>query len=416
MRIATATVTIDPSRPATMGGYDGAPRMIRQTAGTLEANIVMFEEGTGAFAIVAVDTLFAGADMTHAITAEFAAAHGLAPERVLVLASHTHFSPMLDRGKPRIGAVTPSALDETIDRIAMAIRSLTHGQARSVAAGTGASDCAVNRRRRWRWPTLLRATGRTDSPFYMADNPRGRRDRRIRTALYCDAHGVPLVLLWTYACHPVAFPTFETASPEFPGVVRTAVRERFGDSLPVVFMPGCMGDVRPRSPQRPPSARRAIEHIVYGPRCAGFTMPEWKAWTATLAKDVLAAVSTAITQPLDPPGAIAAASASLPLSELIAGRTAVERFSAKAAVVPGIGRIVALSCEPVTAIADVFARTPDDWIVGYEGDVFGYLPNEEILAQGGYEATRFMPFFGIEGAWRARLDDRLSAFAVELRV
>ncbi|KJV04987.1 hypothetical protein [Methylocucumis oryzae] len=105
MKIASAIVDLTPIDCLPLGGYSGPERLVRKKHGRLEANISMFGTPPNAVAIIAVDTLFAGPDLTNAITKIFKEAHGLTAERVLILASHTHFAPMLDKTKPKIGPV-----------------------------------------------------------------------------------------------------------------------------------------------------------------------------------------------------------------------------------------------------------------------------------------------------------------------
>jgi hypothetical protein len=45
------------------------------------------------------------------------------------------------------------------------------------------------------------------------------------------------------------------------------------------------------------------------------------------------------------------------------------------------------------------------WPVGYVDRVFGYLPTQAMLAEGGYEITGFKHSFGIRGEFVANLDE-----------
>lgn len=111
-----------------------------------------------------------------------------------------------------------------------------------------------------------------------------------------------------------------------------------------------------------------------------------------------------------------AISARLPLAEVFNGYTPVSELSGKAVTIPGLGRIAALSCEPVTEIANIFRHSPDDLILGYEGNVFGYLPVDSMIAEGGYEPFGFMPAFNLRGSWKPSLDRRLEDFSKLLHI
>lgn len=414
MRIAAGIATVTPAGVYPMGGYDGPARLTKRVHGTLEANIVVFGEGNQAVALVSIDTVLAGAKLTECVSRAMRVHHGISPDNVLVLASHTHFAPMLDHSKPLLGEVSQAAFEEVAEAIVDTVASVRTAQATEAKVGAGSSNAAVNRRLRWRWPSLVRLLGRVDSNVYMADNPAGPRDARIRTVIWRTSAREPIAALWSFACHPVGFPDDSTASADYVGVVREAIRARHGRALPVIFAPGCMGDVRPRSPHAPRTIRAALETLVYGPRPHPFDRRSWDAWADALAADVLGADDASRAEPLE--GALPAAqpTALIPLDQIFDGTVAAPVLTAKSIRLPGVGPIVALSCEPVTAIAELVRQSVNDLVLGYEGDVFGYLPTDAIVAEGGYEANRFMRFFGMKGKWRGGLDARLRALGAHL--
>lgn len=416
MRIRTGVANLAPTAAYPMGGYDGLPRLGERVHGTLEANIALFGEGTRAVGVVSIDTVLAGSRLTDLVIEAMHAHHGIAADNVLILASHTHFAPMLDQSKPLLGEVSQSAFDLAAGSIVSTIASLRAMDAVDVRVGSYKSDAGVNRRLRWRWPSLVRLMGRVDSDVYMADNPLGPRDPRIRTALWRTAQGEPIAAFWSFACHPVGFPEKETVSADFVGVVREAIRARYDPALPVLFAPGCMGDIRPRSPRRTRTLQGVISTLAFGPRARPFDRRAWDAWADALAADVLSADDDATSEILAGAKPMAQPMACLPLGEIFNGTTAAPALTAKTVRIPGVGSIVALSCEPLTGIAELFRHSDDDLVLGYEGDVFGYLPTETVIAEGGYEATRFMRFFGMEGSWRKGTDDRLRAWSSTRKV
>jgi hypothetical protein len=390
-----------------MGGHDGPDRLTRHIHGRLEANIVALGAGEDTIVLVAVDTLFAGAALTDHILRACAARFGVGPERVLVLASHTHTAPMLDAAKPGLGRTEPDELARWSSAIAEAVRDAPIETAASIRVGLGQCDLAVNRRLRWRMPTVVRLLGKVRSDVYMCDNPAGPRDPRIRTAAWLAADGRPLAILWSFACHPSGFNVPDTASPDYVGVVREALRERLGVGLPVIFAPGCMGDVRPRSPRSWKRLDRVFQLLVYGPQSASFDPDEWEAWAAGVANAVVETDQAGETRPVTGlPEALPMVRE--PMAEIIDGAVPAAELHLKGLDIPGFGRIVAISCEPVTGIARLIGADQDDLVLGYEGDVFGYLPTDAIIAEGGYEAERFMSHFSVTGSFRPGLDARIA--------
>jgi len=58
-------------------------------------------------------------------------------------------------------------------------------------------------------------------------------------------------------------------------------------------------------------------------------------------------------------------------------------------------KFIFLNCEPSYAYREFFGD--DCTVTGYSSGVFGYLPEDIQINQGGYEVNGFMPFFGTSG-------------------
>lgn len=415
LHVLTAVVDVTPDAAVPMGGHGGPPRLTSSPPhGRLEINVLAFERhGEPVAILVAVDALFVGAALRDAVTSACAARFGCDESHVMVLASHTHSAPMLDGSKPLLGQADPIEVARWKSGIASAFARLTSQVVDSAQAGRGETALSVNRRLKWPVPTVARILGKTTGDVYICDNPHGPRDPRIRTVLW-KSGSRPVALVWTFACHPTGFPANDRASPDYIGVVRDALRARFRTSLPVIFAPGCMGDVRPASPRLWWRWCRWPAVFLHGPQPVPFRLDEWEEWARCLAHEVAATCEAATHRDVRDPIAIAPTVA-LPLSDLFAGRGPVSDFRAKAFNLPGLGRILSLTCEPVTEIADRIEAAASDWIVGYEGDVFGYLPTEALIAEGGYEAERFKAHFGLAGAFRPGLDQIIRELGRRLR-
>lgn len=376
--------------------------------------MLVLGEGDAAVALVSVDTLFIGRTLTAVIVEACAARFGLPPERVLALASHTHFAPMIDEFKPGLGQVELSEVDRLGQVIKSAIEAARSEPITSMRVGKGHSDRAVNRRRRWRWPTAVKLLGKAQGDIYLAENPSGPRDRRIKTCVWISPEGRPIAAFWSFACHPVSFPDPDTASGDYISVVREALRRRLGAQVPVIFAPGCMGDLRPRSAAAHGPFRTAVGLAIYGPAVTPFDRPGWDAWAEGLADEVVAIDAMGEAHPVED-WRPAARMVRMPMSAIFEGSVPTPELHGKSVQVPGVGRIVALSCEPVTAIARLVAGSEDDLVLGYEGDVFGYLPTEAMIAEGGYESRGFLSPFGLEGDFKPGLDEHIAGLGRALR-
>lgn len=412
--IATCVVDLTPETAVPMGGHQGDDRLTKHRYGQLEANILVVGRGTESVVLVSVDTLFVGPDLTRAIVETCYREFGVGPERVMAVASHTHSAPMLDRGKPGLGRTDDGELHRSVDLIIAGLRSVKPQTASSITIGAAVSDLAVNRRLRWRFPTLARLLGKTRDDIYICDNPDGPRDDRIRTAVWCSATGHPLAAFWSFACHPTAFPVPDTASADYIGVVRDSLRQVLGQRVPVIFAPGCMGDVRPRSPKPWLTLARLPGVLIYGPQATAYGLPSWESWAAQLASQVVSAHEDGqIKEVHGTPKANPMVR--LPMDTIFEGQGQVPEFHAKSIDVPGLGRLVTLSCEPVSDIGALLGVALSDLVLGYEGDVFGYLPTNAMIKEGGYEARRFMTAFGMAGAFRPDVDQTIARIGRALR-
>lgn len=413
IRLTSNVIDLTPTRPFAMGGH-GRSRPTSRIDGRLEANIVALGEGRDTVVLVSLDTLFVGRQVTDAAILACARRFGIGADRVLVLASHTHSAPMLDASKPLLGVADTEEVRRWTDGVTQAISEAETAHTASARTGWGRSDLSVNRRLPWRLPTVVGLLGKIEGKIYLCDNPAGPRDPTIRTCVWLSPEGTPLAAFWSFACHPVSFPETDTVSPDYIGVVREALRQRLGFGLPVIFGPGCMGDVRPRSTRSWRNPARLAQLAVYGPSPRPFDRKEWDSWAAELAGQVNSIDEDAETKPINL-SATARPMVRLPMSTLFDGFCPTAELHGKSIGVPGLGRVIALSCEPVTAIAGLVSKSDDDLVLGYEGDVFGYLPTDAMVAEGGYEAQGFLAPFGLQGRFKLGLDARVSRLGRALR-
>src|SRR5205823_2249450 len=170
---------------------------------------------------------------------------------------------------------------------------------------TGAADHAINRRRPG-WRGVRRAP-----------NPAGPRDETLHLLTFSDPTDRPLAVLWSYACHPVGFPTVTRVSADFPGVVRRALREAHGAELPVLFLQGFAGDVRPREVGATTRFGRRLAELVLGARFAPLSPAQYAAWAGGLAERVVGVARGALRtrRPVAPACKIER----IPVSTLFAG-------------------------------------------------------------------------------------------------
>jgi hypothetical protein len=245
----------------------------------------------------------------------------------------------------------------------------------------------------------------------MAPNPKGPRADLARVAVLTGAEGRPEAVIWSWACHATSPHPADAVSSDYPGAVRAGLRAVFGD-LPVLFLQGFAGDVRPPG-SAPSLARRALA-LARGPRFVAMDRGGLAAWEEALAVGVVDLATRALVHPAPLAGRIHSASEPLPLAAFLADAPpramTVGRLDLGDALT-----LLHLEAEPSAAHADQIARAlPGAWPLGYAGDVFGYLPTDAQVPERGYEVDGYMPLFGMTGRYRGSIDAALAAVVERL--
>lgn len=358
----------------------------------LEANIVVMSAGNRRAVFVSVDALFVGARLSDEIVRACA---GIDPSAVVIVASHTHSAPALEATKPLLGLGNADHIAITRERIVAGI-----GAALGAVPSRGAAfrgECllhaGVNRRRPWPFPRLTSQGIRFDG-VVMAPNANGRVNPKA-TAIILQGDNQTAVI-WHYACHPTDFPDDSAVSADYPGVVRAALREKYGPQTAVVFLQGFAGDIRPPGGHGRWTSR--ARSLATGPRFHRMSYAQWRTWSTDIANAILGACDN--SRPIRGE-LLRSARAEMPLSRLLRGSPPDRRIEAQQLLLLD-QRVLMVSAEPLVGLQTLCS--PDCLCVGYSRDVFGYWPLAEDIPFGGYEVDGYKKGFGVEYEWCADSD------------
>ncbi len=227
MKMFSSTVEVAAGEP--LGGSDPS-RFSLSPSNALEVNGLAFTSVDGrAYRLCSIDALYAGRLVD-----------GFKPDAAVHIfaASHTHYAPMLDGGKSRIGGFSQTGYDAYV-------RALTQAENRE----TQPTRCRLYRAevdvpvyRRFDYPdNILNRFLASRFGFY--PNEARKIDQSIYLFEFGDGERAHFVVVY-HACHPVSQGVGCELSPDYVGAIRQAVRERFSVET-VVFLQGCAGDVRP---------------------------------------------------------------------------------------------------------------------------------------------------------------------------
>ena len=248
LKIGAAETDITPPEGFPMAGYYHE-RLATGVIDPLKAKAVVFRSGDQAAAWVAVDLTGVSRDLCVAVRKQASAATGIAPEHIVVSATHSHTAPDYTRnvydylaGKLPEGDTPPYAA-KLIEGIAAAVVKANQAAVPArLKTGAGQQQTPVSFNRRFVMKDgSVRTWQRLDNPEVV--KAAGPIDPEIGLALIESANAKkPLALLSNFALH------LDTVggllwSADYPYFIEQAVRKDLGADVVSVFGNGACGDI-----------------------------------------------------------------------------------------------------------------------------------------------------------------------------
>ncbi|MFH1009324.1 MAG: hypothetical protein V1800_17755 [Candidatus Latescibacterota bacterium] len=209
----------------------------------LYAKALVLDDGTRRWALVSCDLALFPTEVAEAARALIEKESGLAPEAVMVHATHTHTGPVVDGDYAR----------KLPEWIAESVRIALEGM-RDVRIGVGYSEehgLSFNRRFFMKDGGVQTNPGKLNPDIVEAEGP---IDPEVAVVSVEEPDGTPVALIVRFGMHLDTI-SGNAISGDYPFFLEEALSEKHGKDLPFLFLKGCSGnvnhfDVKSADPQR----------------------------------------------------------------------------------------------------------------------------------------------------------------------
>lgn len=425
-KAGVATVVTTPEQPMWMAGYAARTKPSEGKVHDLNAKALALEDARGTrFVIVTIDVIGFPREFRDAVEKEVMARHGLRPEALLLSASHTHCGPEIRAWRATQAWDLPAEQIElgkkyaetlqakVVDLVGRALKDLAPGQ---LSYTHGRSGVAMNRRLA------------TERGYVISPNADGPVDHDVPVLVVAGPDGKMRAILFGYACHNTTLDFYQFCG-DYAGFAQLDIEETHPGTV-ALFIQGCGGDQNP-------TPRRTLEWAKQHGRAVANGVEQALASKPRPVRGPLKLALGEATLELSAPPSVEelkkqasstnkyeSRHAQELLKDVEAGRTRstypylvqVAQFGDDLTMVGLAGEVVVdyslrlkreLSGPRVEGVPPSDrgqdardTRTPSPqspavWVAGYCNEVFGYVPSQRVLQEGGYEAKDSILYYDI---------------------
>jgi hypothetical protein len=425
---------ITPKTPLWLAGYGSRTNSATGTSISLWLKVLALEDARGHRAIIVTSDLLGIPQTIYQHTcATLKEKFGLAPEQILLSASHTHCGPVLrgalydvypldDKQISLIESYSAELETKLIATVASALADLAPVR---LAAAQGVTRFAVNRRnnREAGVPKLIEE-GALKGPV----------DHSVPVLAVYRPNGDLKAILFGYACHNTVMDFYEWSGDYAGWAQRYLEKDSHHPGVTAMFFMGCGGD------QNPLPRRDTDLSMRYGRMLASAVEEALLSPPRTLAPELETRMEMV-------PLKLGAAPTEAELEKAASDKSPVtRRWAARLLAQSKSGKpfmreypfplqawrfgheqlLVTLGGEPVVDYALKFKAQfgPQTWVAGYCNDVMNYIPSLRVLREDmpdsikpgwGYEGARATIVYGLPAfRWAEDIEDQITLAAEQL--
>jgi hypothetical protein len=421
LRLSTSAFSFTPARSMPLAGYVQRSGAHEGIDGDLEAVFLLLSDQDGNRILIGgVDTLF----LTEASLSDVKDALGNVQMPLFLFATHTHNAPSLAPDLPGLGRHDPEWYRHFVSGCARTIKELVArqnaGQPVTVGYGKQQTELSVNRRLPSRvldYPALLHQHRLIfERRIALAENKDGFVDPYVYAIFLEDSRDTVRGIIWSLAVHPARYPRFNRVSPDFPGLIRDALRRRFGKDCAVLYVPGFAGSAVPSMARHLPTSWKelCLKILPFYPLSLPVDAATYQDWVNRLLTAMLGAY--AAREDSDDASGIAFSH----------GSTADIFRSHKKGSDIGL-RIARVSLGDDLNILGFNGEMLGEWMpllssvitgkVLFSGYMAGralYVPTSPQIPEGGYEVTGFQNAFGLDGEFDPDISEKVTSATAAL--
>jgi neutral ceramidase len=431
-KAGTARANITPTQPLWMAGFASRTNPAAGKFMDLWIKVLAIEDARGHRAIILTSDLLGFPQSIYRHTcAALKEKFALAPEQILLSASHTHCGPVL-RGAlydvypldnsqpPMIEKYSADLEGKIVETVGKALADLAPAR---MAAGQGTAGFAVNRRNNLE-PSV---------PKLIAEGAlKGPVDHSVPVLAIYLPDGKLKAVLFGYACHNTVMDFYQW-SGDYAGFAQLALEKSHPDANAMFFI-GCGADQNAFPRHQIELAERygnmlaaAVEEALLAPPRT--LAPELRTTMEMVTLHLGPAPTEAELEKLKTDKtAMTRRWATRLLADLKAGKPFVRSYPlpVQAWQFGGQQLLITLGGEPVVDWALKFKQQfgPQTWVAGYCNDVMTYIPSLRVLNEDkpplaqprwGYEGAHAIKVYGLPASrWADDVEDLVNAGARRL--